>query len=336
MKFYILLIGFLSSHTILGAGFDRSSLELEVKEANFFTNSHATMLTMCKVSSKECESAIDGYFKKGSSKAVSSDSIMLAGSISKYVSGALFMLYVERGYVSLDDQLTDYFPEYQLWKKVTVKHLLTHRSGLPAYLFSVRAVKTIPQLLKDRHRSWTPKEILHGISTSKLEFEPGSSGKYSNTNYLFLGMILEKVTGKKLAQLFDEDLIKPLGLTNTFYHVPETQRHRLVSGSVNLPNTKIASMAKVLQSDLPIDETHLDTTDLYNLSLTGAAGGLISNSIDIAKFTNALFNGEIVKLETLYEMMNNGDMMIGPTGYHDYGYGFEETQNRFGVLIIRT
>ena len=137
-------------------------------------------------------------------------------------------------------------------------------------------------------------------------------------------MILEKVTGKTLNQLYNETIIKPLNLTNTFYEVPESEMSRLVKGYVSLPGTKLASQIPELFSDLEIKDNYLKTDNLYHKSLVGAAGGLTSNAYDVAKFTTALFNGKLVNLETLEKMKHDGDMMIGPTGYHDYGYGFEK------------
>ena len=98
---------------------------------------------------------------------------MLAGSISKFITGTMFMMHVEKGLISLEDNLTDYFPKYKLWRSVKIKHL-SHRSGLPAYLFSrYNCFKIIKKI---EPRKWTPDEILYGISTSKLEFKPGSQG----------------------------------------------------------------------------------------------------------------------------------------------------------------
>ena len=330
MRLLVLFLSLFHSGSILANNFDLESLKIEVKEANYFANSNATMLSLCKVKNSDCVSIIDGYVAKGSQEKIDDDSIMLAGSISKFITGTMFMMHVEKGLISLEDNLTDYFPKYKLWRSVKIKHLLSHRSGLPAYLFSIRAIK-LQKLLKDRTRKWTPDEILYGISTSKLEFKPGSQGKYANTNYLFLGMILEKVTGKTLNQLYNETIIKPLNLTNTFYEVPESEMSRLVKGYVSLPGTKLASQIPELFSDLEIKDNYLKTDNLYHKSLVGAAGGLTSNAYDVAKFTTALFNGKLVNLETLEKMKHDGDMMIGPTGYHDYGYGFEKTKNRFGI-----
>ena len=75
---------------------------------------------------------------------------------------------------------------------------------------------------------------------------------------------------------------------------------------------------------MEIKDNYSKTDNLYHKSLVGAAGGLTSNAYDVAKFTTALFNGKLVNLETLEKMKHDGDMMIGPTGYHDYGYGFEK------------
>jgi len=130
-------------------------------------------------------------------------------SITKQFAAMLIMQLVERGKIDLNGKITDYLPDYRkdTGDKVTIHHLLTHTSGIPNYEQEFWADKSRDPL--------TIEQMVADFCIGNLEFEPGSTHRYSNTGYYLLGVIIEKVTGKPLDQVLRENILEPTGMTNS-------------------------------------------------------------------------------------------------------------------------
>ena len=131
------------------------------------------------------------------------DTIFQSGSIGKQFTAAAVMLAVEDGAVALDDPITRYFPEGpESWRAITVRHLLTHTSGIPDY--------TTPTF--DYRRDYTYDELVRHASALALEFPPGARWNYSNTGYLLLGILVERATGRFYGDILRDRVFGPLGM----------------------------------------------------------------------------------------------------------------------------
>src|SRR5690606_17204118 len=135
------------------------------------------------------------------------------GSITKQFTAVLIMQLVEQGKLQLHVPVTTWLPDYP--KKngdiITIHHLLTHTSGIPN-------MTSCPGFIKDVSRNaYTPAQLVKISADSTLEFKPGERFAYSNSGYLLLGHIIEKVTGKSYEQVLQEHILTPLGMTNTGY-----------------------------------------------------------------------------------------------------------------------
>lgn len=192
------------------------------------------------------------------------------------------MRQVEAGTISLDVSISKWL-DLPYAKQVTVRMLLSHTSGIPDYTsgagFLVRYVG-LPE------KPWQPNELLDAIKNKPLDFESGSRHEYSNSNYLLLGIILEKAGGKPYAALLRE-MTDELGLRDTFY--------------LDHPNDML--IANAYDEDL----LHIGAPNLRGLRLSlhsgvFSAGGIVSKSDDVARFTRALFTGEIISDESLAQM----------------------------------
>jgi CubicO group peptidase (beta-lactamase class C family) len=134
---------------------------------------------------------------------VTPETIFQSGSVGKQFTAAAVMLLVEEGRLSLADPLTTFFNDGPAhWKTITVRHLLTHTSGIPDY-----TAGTI-----DYRRDYTEDELQQFAATLKPEFPPGARWNYSNTGYVLLGMIIRKASGQFYGDLLRDRIFAPLGM----------------------------------------------------------------------------------------------------------------------------
>lgn len=131
-------------------------------------------------------------------------------SVTKTFTAAIVLQLVEEGRVRLNHPVTDYLPEVTIASDATVAQVMQHVSGVPDLLAPMR-----PHLNAAPDRIWSPAEVLTMVGPSR--FEPGTGFEYSNTNYLILGMLIERVTGHRFADELRDRLIEPLGLTETSF-----------------------------------------------------------------------------------------------------------------------
>ena len=134
---------------------------------------------------------------------VTPDTIFQSGSVGKQFTAAAVMLLVEDGRLALTDPLTKFFPDAPPhWKSITVRHLLTHTSGLPDYTSG-----TI-----DYRRDYTEEDLLKFAYGLKLEFEPGARWNYTNTGYILLGIVVRKASGQFYGDVLRARVFEPLGM----------------------------------------------------------------------------------------------------------------------------
>ncbi|HQZ33433.1 MAG TPA: serine hydrolase domain-containing protein, partial [Ilumatobacteraceae bacterium] len=122
---------------------------------------------------------------------VKPDSMFRVGSLSKTFVAVMLLQLVDEGTIALDDLVFDHAPELTIADGVTIRQLLSHRSGLPEYADGELA----PAVLADPAKTWTPADVLALVTDQPRDFEPGAQFAYSNTNYIVAGLLLEHVTG---------------------------------------------------------------------------------------------------------------------------------------------
>jgi CubicO group peptidase (beta-lactamase class C family) len=139
---------------------------------------------------------------------VGPDTIFQSGSVGKQFTSAAVMLLVEQGKIGLEDPLTKFFPDApSSWRTITVRHLLTHTSGIPDW----EGVQGRPGSL-DLRRDYTEDELARLAFLLSPEFQPGARWNYSNTGYVLLGIIVHKASGQFYGDLLQERVFGPLGM----------------------------------------------------------------------------------------------------------------------------
>jgi CubicO group peptidase (beta-lactamase class C family) len=207
------------------------------------------------------------------SPAVTTDTIYDAASLTKaVVTTTLVAMQVEAGRIALDLPLARYVPEWNAgpnpeWRKgVTIRHLLTHSSGLPAHKDYFLTIHS-------------GREAIANICSESLEYEPGTKTVYSDLGFILLGEILERVTGRTVDQLARERIFGPLGMANTLFKPPKALGNRIA------PTEDDATYRKRLLRG----EVH----DENAFAIGGVAGhaGMFATAPDLAAFCQMLLNG---------------------------------------------
>jgi D-alanyl-D-alanine carboxypeptidase len=270
-------------------------------------------------------SATAGVGNLRTGKPRSADDRYRVGSITKtFVSTVLLQLEAE-GRLSLDDTVEKWLPGVVRGNgndgtKVTVRRLMNHTSGIFNYTADDDFGRTY--FLKDgffqhRYDTKTPADLVAIAMSHKPDFAPGTSWKYSNTNYVLAGMVIEKVTGRSYATEIKDRIIKPLHLTAT--SLPGT--------SVTVPQPSSHAYGKLAETTT--GPTY-DVTKL-NPSLASSAGEMISDSADLDRFYGALLRGRLLPAKQLKEMKTT--VKTGDTTITRYGLALADITLPCGVHV---
>ena len=302
-----------------------------MKNYNFFTGSAATFGSLCQQES--CMNIEVGQDSLVRPNQVTSESLVKIGSNSKYLTAILTIKLAEKGLLTLQDPLTDYFPEYTLWQGVTIRDLLHHSSGIPGYIFNDNGVQQLlTNILGFRNRVWAPHEIVALVKDQPLLFPPGTKVIYNNTNYVLAGMVLEKATNIPLGELFEKEIFHPLDMQDTFLALPKSRKSDLTRGYappnlIPLPGW----MVNLFSNKVRRLKDTWDVTSIFHESFTWAAGAVVSNTRDLNRLTQALFTGEIISAKSLELMkqMELGDVLGMPV---EYGLGMLRYKTKAGDI----
>ncbi|WP_290055826.1 serine hydrolase domain-containing protein [Amycolatopsis solani] len=220
-----------------------------------------------------------------------------AGSVTKTFVATIVLQLVGEGRVKLDAPVERYLPGLLPDRRITVRQLLQHTSGL--YNYTEDLDLSDPEVL--RHRGAEPAELVAMALKHPALFPPGTSWSYSNTNYIVAGMLAERVTGHPLDASIAHRITRPLGLHDTY--LPRR-------GDEKLPAPHAVGYA-------PIGGKLVDFSD-FDATIAGAAGGLISTPADLDRFYGALLGGRLLRPAELAEMRRTVPADLGVPGA---GYG---------------
>ena len=241
-----------------------------------------------------------------------SDTKHRLGSITKQFTAMLIIQLVEQGKLKLDVPISTYLPDYP--KKngdiITIHHLLTHSSGIPN-------MTSFPGFVKDvMRKSYSPAQLVNISADSTLQFKPGERFAYSNSGYLLLGYIIEKVTGKSYEQVLQENIFTPLKMNNTGYDHHGTLLKNRASGYEKNGRSYV-------------------NANFIDMSVPHAAGALYSTVEDLYLWDQALYGNQLLRKENM-DLLFTKHM---PSGGGHYGYGWNigemplgNTAERIGTI----
>ena len=231
------------------------------------------------------------------------DGEVRVGSNTKTFVAVVILQLVQEGKITLDEPIETYLPgllhgEGIDGAKITVRQLLQHTSGLPEYTDTVPGETDIFQI---RDNYYSTRDLLDVALSKPAAFEPGSQFKYTNTNYIVLTLLAEKVTHRPLAEQITQRIIEPLGLSHTYYPGP---------GEEDIRGTHPHGYHRNSSAEEWKDITRMDP------SWAGGAGAMISTPSELGTFIQATFNGTLLTQDSIAEMKKTVD-----TGQPNHGYG---------------
>lgn len=236
---------------------------------------------------------------------VDPDTVFAIGSVTKQFTCASVLLLAEDGKLSVKDPVAKYFPDLTRAKDITLLDLMNHVAGYPDYypldFADDRMAKPIAE-----------DELLRQYAGGKLDFEPGSRFSYSNTGYILLGRVVEKVSGESFGAFLTRRILKPLGMGHTGYELNPAD-HRQAQGY-----TRFALGGP--EPAVPEAKGWI-----------AGAGGMFSTAGDLAKWNLALISGRVLKPESYALMTTTRTLSSGRVS--DYGCGLTvKTQSGRQVL----
>lgn len=253
-------------------------------------------------------------------------------SIGKMFTALSIAILQERGQLNFDDYISDHLSAdimkdlHMINQKsyghlITIEHLLQHKSGLADYFEDSThsgQPKLIDHIFIDSEKFWTPQALLQFYKANfNGKFIPGADYHYTDTEYLLLGLIIEKVSQQALHEFFKTEIFKPLGLNNTY---------------LNLRSSPIKDTPKMMSLMAEV----YNISSFRSLSADWAGGGIVSTNSDLIKFLQAVMNGNLIKPETLNRMQNWTKESVGM----NYGLGirqvkFQELSPYWDHIVIK-
>ncbi|EXY05602.1 MULTISPECIES: serine hydrolase domain-containing protein [Bacillus cereus group] len=237
-------------------------------------------------------------------------------SVTKTFTATVVLQLAEENRLNLDDSIEKWLPGviqgngYDA-KQITIRQILNHTSGIAEYSRTKEA-----DFFKHRNKSFTAEDLVKLGLSLPPDFAPGKGWSYSNTGYVLLGILIEKVTGNSYAEEIENRIIEPLELSNTF----------LPGNSSVIPGTNHAR--GYFQPD---GASELKDITYYNPSIGSSAGDMISTADDLNKFFSYLLSGKLLKEQQLKQMLTT--VPTGSAEIVGYGLGIYETRLPNGVSI---
>ena len=258
-----------------------------------------------------------GYANAENEAPMTATTKMLGGSTGKVFYSVVALQLIDEGKLQLDNPIFSKMKEYDWFERIpnaktlTVRNLMRHQSGIPRYVFSPDFQKDI---VKDVDKVWKPEELLSYIFDAKPEFEVGTNFAYSDTNYIILCMLIEKITGNSIYEEVQKRVLDKANLKNV---VPQNKRsYQNIAQGYNGVNDPFFP-------GLQFDENGKSN---YNLQFEWAGGGLVITTHDLAVLGKKIYEGEMFnpKLLTEYFKGVNAGRLGGEWGL---GVHIQETPN---------
>jgi CubicO group peptidase (beta-lactamase class C family) len=199
------------------------------------------------------------------------------GSLTKQFTAASILLLEERGKLSVDDPVKKYMPDAPAaWAKMTIYNVLTHTAGIPNFT-------SFPDYLSTMGQPATPEKLVARFRDKPLDFEPGEKFNYSNSGYVLLGYLIEKISGESYQSFLQKNIFTPLGMKDSGYDSNSAVIERRASGYGASPSG-------------------ITNAPYIDMTIPFSAGALYSTTEDLLRWEQGLFGGKLLKADSLKKM----------------------------------
>ncbi|MEU9187235.1 serine hydrolase domain-containing protein [Streptomyces sp. NPDC048484] len=259
------------------------------------------------------QNVAEGIADKATGRAIDNADRFRIGSVTKTFSAVVLLQLVDEGALGLDTSVNTYLPGLLPDDRITVRHVLSHRSGLYDYTNTMFA-RTVPGFEAVRDKVFSYQELVDLSLKQPLGNAPGAAYAYSNTNFVVAGMLIEKLTGKSVRSAYQTRIIEPLGLNDTSYVHPETAIAGRHANGYLTPDEAGAAL--------------VDSTE-QTVSWAQSAGAVISSTRDLDTFLSALLRGELTSAAQLAQMQK----WVTVNSTQGYGLGLRRRDLSCGVSV---
>ena len=222
------------------------------------------------------------------------------GSITKQFTAASILLLEERGKLKVEDPVKKYMPDAPAaWDKITIFHVLTHTSGIPS-------LTSFPDFESHEAQAMTPEKLVEWFRDKPLEFEPGTKWNYSNSGYILLGYLIEKISGQSYSDFVQQNIFTPLGMKDSGYDSNSTIIAHRAAGYTPGKSSPV-------------------NAGFVHMSIPFSAGALYSTTEDLLRWEQGLFGGKVLTAASLTKMTTPFKQ--------DYAYGLAVSTNNGHKMI---
>lgn len=256
-----------------------------------------------------------GLTNLNDNKPIDADTRFKIGSLTQQFTAVAILQLRDAGKLQLDDELRTHLPEVYPRRGVTIRHLLTHTSGIPNYTDSLKTTGVEPGT------TYTPQQIAAIFKDAALEFPPGSEFDPSNSGYFLLGMLVEKLAGQPLGKYLEANIFSPAGMTRSAY-----DQHVRLDGREYVGGALLATGYEFSEDEVLVPVTG------YNLSVYGGAAGMVSTPADLLRWDRALRIPNLVlsqaSLDEMFRPAQTAKLHSGK-----YGLGWIVSQERGQTMV---
>ncbi len=262
-----------------------------------------------------------GYRNFDTKTVLGKNDLFELASVSKQFTAMIILMLKEKGPLGIDDDIARYIPDLP-WSGITIRHLLTHTSGLPDY-----------QSIMDKH--WDKSKVADNIDCIEylkkypepLHFRPGQKYEYSNTGYLLLASIAEKATGKFFPDVLNERIFKPLKMKTAALRTPATRR--------KVSNFAMGYIFDSTKNSYQNAELYPESNYTIWLGHRKGPGRISMNASDLFKWDKALYTPLLISDATMEEAFTPYSLLDGTKS--NYGFGWELQQDvKLGKVVQHT
>ncbi len=222
------------------------------------------------------------------------ENVLQLASITKQFTSVAILILMEQGKLSLKDPLSKYIADFPRGNEITLHHLLNHTSGIKSYT-------NLPEFRTKTRLDMTPEEIISSIKNLSLEFNPNEKYEYSNSGYVLLGYIIEKLSGISYGDFIQKNIFDKLGMKNSYYG----NSYKIIPNRAN---------------GYQFYEGNYENPEYMSTTIPYAAGSLMSSVDDMFLWSKAVQNNALISEKSKQMAFTNHT--INNRKHNNYGYGW--------------